>query len=68
MESSRVPQTLGTSEVVLAVRHLRARLLRPWGANLHSPTSSESSSGEGYDRMAVKFKWQHPEVSSMGIK
>lgn len=68
MESSRVLQTPGISEVVLAGCPLRAPWSQPWGANLLPPASSESSSGEGSDRTAVKFKWQHPEVLPMGIK
>ena len=32
-----------------------------------SVSSADSSSGEGYDRTVVKFKWQHPEVSPVGV-
>lgn len=68
MESSQVPQSPGSSEVVVAGRHLRALRLQPWDANLDPHPSSESSSGEGYGRMVVPRKWQHPEVSSMNTK
>lgn len=68
MESSRVPKTLGFSDVVLASCHLWALWSQHHFANLHLQASTESSSGEGYDRMAVKYKWQHPEVLPMGVK
>lgn len=68
MESSQVPQSRGSSEVVVAGRHLRAPRLQPWDANLDPHPSSESSSGEGYDRTVVQCKWQHPEVLSMSTK
>lgn len=42
--------------------------LECWSACLHLVSSPESASGEGSDLMAVPFKWQHPEVSPMGVK
>lgn len=46
-----------------AGHHLRA-LIWPWDANLDPHPSSESCSGEGYDRMVVQCKRQPPEVWS----
>ena len=68
MESSQVPQSPSSSEVVVAGHHLRAPRLQPWDDNLDPHPSSESCSGKGYDRMVVQCKRQPPEVSAMNTK
>lgn len=57
MESSQVPQTLGASEAVLAGGPVQTPGVAALGSHPLPPASSESSSGEGYNRMEVKSKW-----------